>query len=222
MQNADGTKDSNDNKLRNESSEKIFHLKSKLPRFVAALMPDSMTDVIEYSWNAFPRYRTELHNRFFGEKVFLRVDTMHVDDCGTTANAVGLDQGTLARRGVEMLDIASESSQVPMEQGEDPTAFASVTTRRGPLRPGFAATCTPVMTCYKVVTVQFRIFPLQSRVEAWAQTSSRNTFIKYNRKLFCWMDEWYNLSIEDIRKIESETAQITKDKIDSSLQSSRT
>lgn len=205
-------------------SEKIFHLKSKLPRFVAILMPDSMTDVIEYSWNAFPRYRTELHNAFFGEKVFLCVETMHANDRGTTKNAIGMDAGRLSCRKVETLDIACESKEVPMESvAENPTLFKSSKTGRGPLSKNFATSCVPVMTCYKVVTVQFKIFPVQSRVESWALSYSRNTFIKYHRKLFCWMDEWFGLTIDDIRKIENDTVKITKTKIQASLQqSSRT
>lgn len=200
-------------------SEKIFHLKSKLPRFVAILMPDSMTDIIEYSWNAFPRYRTELHNAFFGEKVFLCVETMHVNDRATTENAIGMDARRLSCRKVETLDIARETKEVPMESVEEnPTVFKSSKTGRGPLVQNFAASCVPVMTCYKVVTVQFKIFPVQSRVESWALSYSRNTFIKYHRKLFCWMDEWFGLTIDDIRKIENDTVKITKTKIQASLQ----
>lgn len=200
------------------NSEKIFHLRSKLPKFVAMMMPDSMTDITEYSWNAFPHYRTEFSNAFFGDKVYVSVETMHSDDRGTLSNAVNLGEDDIARRKVDYVNIACHDKAVPMEKGEDPTKFVSQKTARGPLEPGFSEYYHPIMTCYKVVKFRFKVFPLQSRVESWGQqVAFRNTFLKYHRKLFCWMDEWCGLSIDDIRAMEEETARITKEKIDQSL-----
>lgn len=181
-------------------------------------MPDSMTDIVEYSWNAFPQYRTEFYNAFFGEKVHVSVETMHSDDRGTLSNAVNLAPGDLARRKVDYVNIACHDKSVPMEKNEDPTKFLSSKTARGLLEPRFSEYYDPIMTCYKVVKFRFKVFPVQSRVEAWGQqVAFRNTFLKYHRKLFCWIDEWYGLSIDDIRAMEEETARITKKKIEESL-----
>ncbi|EFA84917.1 hypothetical protein PPL_01910 [Heterostelium album PN500] len=33
----------------------------------------------------------------------------------------------------------------------------------------------------------------------------RDVLLKAHKALFCWMDEWFGLTIEDIRRIEAET-----------------
>lgn len=178
-------------------------------------MPSTMTDITEHSWNAFPYYRTEYSNAFFGDKILISLQTNHSDDNGTLTNAVNLSPEDLARRKVDYVNIACEDSTVPMEKNEDPTRFLSVKTGRGELEPGWAEYYDPVMTCYKVVKFRFRVFGVQGRVESWGQSVAfRNSFLKYHRKLFCWIDEWYGLSIDDIRTMEKETARITKEKIE--------
>ena len=114
-----------------------MHLKSKLPKFIAMLVPDSMTDIYEYSWNAFPWIRTEYTNGFFGEKFQMSVETMHADDRGTQENAVNLNEEDLAKRKVDYLNIACDDGSVAMEDGEDPTKFLSKKTNRGNLKRTF-------------------------------------------------------------------------------------
>ncbi len=36
------------------------------------------------------------------------------------------------------------------------------------------------------------------------QTEKR-LFTKFNRQIFCWIDKWHGLTMDDIRKKESET-----------------
>lgn len=197
-------------------SHKIMHMKSKLPKFVAMLVPDSMTNIIEHSWNAFPKICTEYSNSYFGEKFHMSVETMHADDRGTQENAVNLTDEDLSKRKVVHLNIASDTT-VPMEEGEDPTKFVSAKTDRGNLKSTFIEEHEPIMTCYKVCKLRFKVFGLQSKVEQWGhQYGLRAPFLKYHRKLFCWIDEWYGLTLSDIRAMEAETARITKQKIEES------
>lgn len=195
-----------------------MHLKSKLPKFVAMLVPDSMTDIAEYSWNSFPWCRTEYSNEFFGEKFYMSVETMHSDDRGTQENAVNLNAEDLAKRKVDYLNIACDDGSVQMEKGKDPSKFLSKKTGRGNLKRTFMEDHNPIMTCYKVVKLRFKVFGLQSRVENWGHSYGiRNPFLEYHRKLFCWIDEWFGLGIDDIRAMEAETARITKQKIEQSM-----
>lgn len=199
-------------------TEKIMHLKSKLPKFIAMLVPDTMTNIRECSWNSFPWCKTEYSNEFFGEKFYMSVETMHSDDRGTQENAVNLNAEDLAKRKIDYLNIACEDSTVAMEKGEDPTKFLSKKTGRGNLKPTFMEDHDPIMTCYKVVKLRFKVFGLQSKVEQWGHAYGiRSPFLKYHRKLFCWIDEWFGLTIDDIRAMEAETARITKAKMEESL-----
>ncbi len=62
----------------------------------------------------------------------------------------------------------------------------------------------PVMCAYKLVTVEFKWFGLQTRVEKFIQQSERRLFTKFHRQLFCWLDKWYGLTMADIRRIEEQ------------------
>ena len=61
---------------------------------------------------------------------------------------------------------------------EDPKTFKSAKTGRGPLTtPDWKNSVDPVMTCYKLVTVEFKWWGLQGKVESFImQTERRHTF----------------------------------------------
>lgn len=69
----------------------------------------------------------------------------------------------------------------------------------------FQSTADPVMTCYKLVTVHFKWFGIQGQVESFMQNTERRLFLNFHRQLFCWMDRWYDLTLENIRALEEET-----------------
>jgi hypothetical protein len=113
----------------------------------------------------------------------------------------------LRQREVVHIDIANDPiSSSDYKEKEDPTKFKSEKTGRGPLvGPNWKATVQPVMTCYKLVTVEFKWFGLQNRVESFIQKSERRLFTNFHRQVFCWMDLWHGLTMEDIRAIEDRT-----------------
>ncbi|EME29343.1 phosphatidylinositol transfer protein [Galdieria sulphuraria] len=196
-------------------TEKIFHLKSRLPKFVRMFLPEEAMKIYEYSWNAYPRCKTVYRNPWLGDIFSLVVDSLHVQDKGTMDNALGLTEAELSKRKVEFLNIASD--EVKAVKGEDPTKFHSEKTGRGPLAPDWYEHTEPVMCCYKVCKLQFKKWGLQTKVEQWGQYYGlRNTFMKYHRKLFCWIDEWYGLTVEDIRRMEDETQKLTREKLEKS------
>lgn len=55
------------------------------------------------------------------------------------------------------------------KESEDPSKFKSEKTGRGPLVGKWQQTSNPVMTCYKLVTVEFKWFGLQTKVESMIQ-----------------------------------------------------
>jgi len=73
------------------------------------------------------------------------------------------------------------------------------------LQKNWRDTTTPIMCAYKLCTVEFKWFGLQNKVEKFIQTSERRLFTKFHRQLFCWIDQWYGLTMADIRRIEDET-----------------
>lgn len=60
--------------------------------------------------------------------------------------------------------------------------FKSEKTGRGPLIGNeWQKSVDPVMTCYKLVTCEFKWFGLQSRIESFIQKSERRLFTTFHR-----------------------------------------
>jgi len=69
----------------------------------------------------------------------------------------------------------------------------------------FQTSVEPVMTAYKLVTVQFKWWGLQTKVENFIHTTQRRLFTNFHRQLFCWTDKYHGMTMADIRALEEET-----------------
>lgn len=110
-------------------------------------------------------------------------------------------------REIVHIDIANDPvASADYKEDEDPSKFKSQKTGRGPLvGKDWKHNVQPVMTCYKLVTCEFKWFGLQTRVEGFIQKAERRLFTNFHRQVFCWIDRWYGLTMEDIRAIEDNT-----------------
>jgi len=61
------------------------------------------------------------------------------------------------------------------------------------------------MTCYKLVSIQFKWWGLQNKVETFIHSTQKRLFTNFHRQVFCWLDKWYGMSMADIRALEEET-----------------
>ncbi|KAG7164155.1 Phosphatidylinositol transfer protein alpha isoform-like 1 [Homarus americanus] len=89
----------------------------------------------------------------------------------------------LRLREVVPIDISNDPVKTAdYKPDEDPSKFKSVKTGRGPLQgPEWWKKCDPVMTCYKLVTCEFKWFGLQTRVEKFIQDVERRLFTNFHR-----------------------------------------
>ncbi|KAI9316401.1 hypothetical protein BX666DRAFT_2027943 [Dichotomocladium elegans] len=186
---------------------KIFRLASRVPGFVRALAPAGALDLYEEAWNAYPYCKTVLKNGYMKDNFSIVYETMHVDNSrGELPNALNISEADLKKREVIMIDVANDPVD-PKEYKpqEDPKLVHSVKAGRGPLtEKEWYKTCEPVMTCYKLVYIEFKWFGIQGKVESFLAKTIHNLFIRFHRQLFCWMDQWYGMTIEDIRNLEEE------------------
>ncbi|KAI5642600.1 phosphatidylinositol transfer protein domain-containing protein [Phthorimaea operculella] len=119
-----------------------------------------------------------------------------------------LEGEKLKMREVINIDIANDigPSSADYKPETDPTKFKSAKTGRGPLTgPNWRKEVKPVMTCYKLVTAEFKWFGLQSKVENVIHKSEKRLFTIFHRQVFCMMDDWYGMTMADIRAIEERT-----------------
>lgn len=62
------------------------------------------------------------------------------------------------------------------------------------------------MCCYKSVSVKFKWWGLQQRMEKFIHAFILDLFTNANSNAYCWIDEWHSMTIEDIRAMETKTA----------------
>lgn len=83
---------------------------------------------------------------------------------------------------------------------QDPTKVKSEKAKFGPLSPNWLEE-TPASKCmcsYKVVTIKVAWWGLQTKAENWLIGTEEQIFLRFHKQLICWMDEWFDLSLEDV------------------------
>ncbi|KAG2204122.1 hypothetical protein INT47_011605 [Mucor saturninus] len=193
---------------KGQYTQKIYRLSSKVPAWVRAVAPAGALDLYEEAWNAYPYCKTVLKNGYMKDAFSIVYETLHVDGSrGELENALNISKEDLKKRNVIIIDVAHDKiDSKDYKADEDPKTYHSEKTGRGPLTdPNWQKTCEPVMTCYKLVYIEFKWFGIQSRTESFIAKTIHNLFTTFHRQLFCWTDRWYGLTIEDIRAIEEQT-----------------
>jgi len=186
---------------------KIYHLSSKVPTIIRALAPSGALELYEEAWNAYPHCKTVLTNGYMKDNFKLITETMHVDNSrGELDNALNISQDSLEKREVVIIDVANDPvDKKDYKEDQDPTLYHSEKTGRGPLKDDWIKTVTPIMTCYKLVTVEFKWFGIQNKIESFIQNEMKSLFTKFHRQVFCWTDKWYGMTMDDIRALENKT-----------------
>lgn len=196
-----------DGTIGGQYTHKRFYLASKVPMIVRALAPTGSLELDEKAWNCYPYCRTEYSNAYMADAFHLIIETMHKDDDGTDENAHDLNQAELIKRQVIKIDIANDPCQPnDYKDDEDPVKFHSEKTGRGPLvTKDWATTHSPVMCCYKLYRILFKWRMLQDKVESKIVSTVRRVLFNFHRQVFCWLDKWHGMTIEDIRALEAKT-----------------
>ncbi|XP_017775488.1 PREDICTED: phosphatidylinositol transfer protein beta isoform [Nicrophorus vespilloides] len=187
---------------------KIYHLASKVPSYIRLMAPKGSLEIHEEAWNAYPYCRTVITNPgYMKDNFVICIESMHIGDKGNQDNVHELPADKLKNREVVHIDIANDPvSANDFKADEEPSKFKSTKTGRGPLvGKDWKNKVDPVMTCYKLVTCEFKWFGLQSRIENFIQKQEKRLFTNFHRQVFCWMDRWHGLTMEDIRAIEDKT-----------------
>lgn len=183
---------------------KHYYCKSRIPGFLSAFCPEDSMVLIEEAWNSYPHCVTVIVNGYLAKnKFYIAIESMHLPDAGTSENALKISNNELNQRKVEVLDIAAKLPKQPLEEF-DPSSYQSTKTGRGPLQKGWEVKVSPVMTCYKLVRVNFDYWGVQGKVERIIRDQQRQLFHSTLRQAFCLTDRWYGLTMEDIRKLEKE------------------
>lgn len=189
---------------------KIYKIESKLPAFIRMLASKGVFDLHEEAWNAYPYCRTLLKNPgYMKNKFLISVESLHLPNNGFQNNVHELPPEKLQSVQVVPLNIASPVyKQSDYKPEEDPLLFKSRKTGRGPLvEDTWINTFKPIMTCYKLISVDFQMKGVQNKVENFIHHTQERLLHKFHRQVFCSLDDWHGFTIADIRRIEDEAAE---------------
>ncbi|XP_058473367.1 phosphatidylinositol transfer protein beta isoform isoform X1 [Solea solea] len=198
---------------KGQYTHKVYHLKSKIPSFVKLIAPEGSFVFHEKAWNAYPYCRTIVTNEYMKDDFMIKIETWHKPDMGTTDNVHDLDTQTWPTVDAVDIDIANNNQvqERDYKSEEDPTVIPTTTPstkRRGPLSPEWKKELNadwPYMCAYKLVTVKFKWWGLQNKVEHFIHEQERRIFTNFHRQMICWFDKWMDFTMEDIRRMEEET-----------------
>ncbi|XP_048410787.1 cytoplasmic phosphatidylinositol transfer protein 1-like [Stegostoma tigrinum] len=192
-------------------TEKRVYLNSKLPSWARAVVP-RIFYVTEKAWNYYPYTITEYTCSFL-PKFFIHIETKYEDNNGSNDNIFDSEAKDI-ERDVCFIDIAYD--EIPdryYKDSEDLRYFKSEKTQRGMLKEGWRETQKPIMCSYKLVTVKFEVWGLQTRVEQFVLKVIRDVLMIGHRQAFAWVDEWYDMTMNEVREFERATQEATNKKI---------
>ncbi|KAM8854567.1 phosphatidylinositol transfer protein alpha isoform-like [Synchiropus picturatus] len=175
--------------------------------YLTVFLPRSLT--VLSVWNVGMQF-----NPFMEDGFEIKIETWHKPDLGCEQNVHELSTEQLNQREVVNIDIVKPFNQKDYKKEYDPTLFKSTKTNRGPLKEGWqkdlASSGWPYMCAYKLVTIKFKWRGLQDKIEAIIEKTERRIFTNFHRQLFCTLDDWISLDMNDIRRLE----EITKKELD--------
>jgi len=194
-------------------TEKRIYLSSKLPSWIRSLVP-KMFYVTEKAWNYYPFTITQYSCSFL-PRFSVNINTRYENNNGCTENCLNCSEELMKVRQVDHIDIAmDECAPHHYKEKEDVKIFKSSKTGRGPLQEGWREDSKPIMCSYKLVEVKFdMMYLLQSRIEEFVHKSIREILLVGHRQAFAWIDDWIDMSIEDVRDFERKMQQETNEKV---------
>ncbi|ETB62560.1 hypothetical protein YYC_00289 [Plasmodium yoelii 17X] len=184
---------------------KKLNILHKMPKWLLNFVDKKYCTIEEQCWNAYPYIKTIYQSSGF-PKGKIQLESSHHSGFDTEYNALNLSEDLLNIRKIIYIDIVNDKvSSKEYNINEDPSLFLSQKTGRGHFKQNWKETSEHLMTCYKLITLDIPYFGLFcSKIENWIISAIRDNLLKYHRKAFCWIDEWFELKIEDIRKIEKD------------------
>ncbi|XP_038558920.1 membrane-associated phosphatidylinositol transfer protein 2-like isoform X5 [Micropterus salmoides] len=193
-------------------THKVYHIGMHIPSWFRSILPKAALRVEEESWNAYPYTRTR-YTCPFVEKFSIDIETYYKSDTGNQADVFNMSAAEKRQRTIDPIDIVTDP--IPPHEykaEEDTRLYKSVKTQRGPLRDDWIEEYnnnpgkTPIMCAYKLCKVEFRYWGMQSKIERFIHdVGLRKVMVRAHRQAWCWQDEWYGLTMEDIRQLELET-----------------
>jgi len=194
-------------------TDKLYHIAAHLPVWLRRFLPKSLSTIREEAWNAYP-YSKNLICTPFMDRFSIEIESKYLYGGTKKENVFELGENELSERVVDIIDFVEDNSEC--SESENPLTYVSEKTKRGPLEKGWLESCEKdevsgesskkdFMCVYKICKVKFERWPIQYKVEQFIHDYIRKTLVLAHRQAWAWQDEWYGLTMEEIRQMERET-----------------
>eukprot|EP00057_Strongylocentrotus_purpuratus_P012115 XP_011666589.1 PREDICTED: phosphatidylinositol transfer protein alpha isoform isoform X2 [Strongylocentrotus purpuratus] len=187
---------------------KILHLASKVPRVIRMLAPKGALEIHDITTDTYPKIRTAYTNPDYMKDGF-HVDVQKIfkdNDKATEENVFNLDDEKRAKTLTIKIDIVNDQvSQTDYSEDTDPTKVRLEKISRGPLTADWKDTETKFLTVYMFVEIKFKWWGLQTKVQSVIHRALTRFYGNFYRTLICSLDEWYGMTMENIRELEEKT-----------------
>lgn len=196
---------------RGHHTFKKYHLSDKLPKFITKFINADKFIIEEESWNFVAVGHTVYTNpNYMADDFFITVESTNLDDdYGNGHNPLELSDEDLAIRKVIFLDIANDepnSQFYKTHYNDEPTACHFTESGKEPLKPDWLKSYRgPIMTVYKLVRTYFKWYGLQTWIENKIVSDQQDYLLIFHRKLYCLMDEWFEMTYDELEEVEAET-----------------
>uniref|UniRef100_A0A8C0GMJ7 Phosphatidylinositol transfer protein N-terminal domain-containing protein n=1 Tax=Chelonoidis abingdonii TaxID=106734 RepID=A0A8C0GMJ7_CHEAB len=179
-----------------QNTHKLYHLHSKVPDFVKMLAPKGsllITGVAGLGGSGLC-YRPSLppgpQNQYVRDNFIIRIEMWHKPDLGTQDNVNEPRPLAAPPPSIRSLALFQSVSWDRQGEGHGQNWKWELASNKE----------SPHMCAYKLVTVNFHWWGLQGCMEQFIH--KQRLFTNFNRQLFCWLDKWVDLSMDDIRRME--------------------
>ena len=162
-------------------------IESNLPWFVKKMMPKDATSALEKTWDMYPYTKTVTINDYFKKSCRMEIDT-NTTSLLEEENIHNLTKDKLKKREIIAVDITKPFTS---SNELDSTFWKSKKNLK-----------TSLICCYKLITLDFKIFPIQSKVESSVANTLKESIIKDHRDIYCSIDKWSHLTWDDLRKAD--------------------
>ena len=193
---------------------KTHHPGNRMPWFMDVLFPKDRMVMHEETWNSHPFFlSTVTIPEFFGPKFCTTVKSKII---GTESkgrleveeNTFCLSPEDLEKRRMTTLNIADNMFEPKNPGGESPDSFQSKRRVRGPLGKDWQHSDVLSVT-HMLITIDLAgpdIYP--NKLISFGERMMRKFMWRHYRDLFLRMDDWIDLSTEEIWRLEEECMRV--------------
>ena len=193
---------------------KTHHPGNRLPWFMEVLFPKDKLVMHEETWNSHPFFLAVFTlPEFFGPKFCTTVKSKIITTepkgkLEVEENTFCLSPEDLEKRKMITLNIADNMFEPKNPGGESPDSFQSKKRVRGPLGKDWQDSDVLSVT-HMLITVELAgpdIYP--NKLISFGERMMRKFMWRYYRELFLNMDDWIDLSTEEIVRLEEECMRV--------------